>query len=69
MKAEFRASASLCLLNSLQGLIIFLGLAGGLSVVAWGVAHGHLQVGDVVLVITMVAKCYAPLTFLGTYYR
>lgn len=66
---EYKLLASLNILNVAQSLIIFTGLAAGLTVCAKGVASGSLTVGDAVLFVTLIQQLYAPLNYFGTYYR
>lgn len=44
-------------------------MAAGLLTVCEGIANGQLTVGDFVLFVTMARQCYAPLNFLGQYYK
>lgn len=67
--AEFRFLASLNVLNVMQSLVMFMGIASGMLACTAGVARGSLTVGDVVLFLTLMAQLYAPLNFFGTYYR
>jgi ATP-binding cassette, subfamily B (MDR/TAP), member 6 len=60
---------SLNALNLVQGLIMFGGVAAGMTVCASQVAAGDLSVGDAVLFLTLMGQIYAPLNFFGSYYR
>lgn len=66
---DYRLWSSMNALNVAQSLIIFSGLAAGLSVCTSGIAQGHLTVGDAVLFVTLMQQLYAPLNFFGSYYR
>ena len=70
-KAEFKSSASLCLLNTMQGVIINLGFLAGTMLCAYYVSKGKdgMTVGDFVLFATYILQLYMPLNFFGTYYR
>ena len=72
-KAEWKATASLNLLNTAQNVVITLGILAGSLLCAWAVVHEvsglHLTVGDYVLFGTYIVQLYGPLNFLGTYYR
>ena len=57
------------MLNVLQSLVIFSGIASGLLLCTFGVSRGTLSVGDTVLFVSMMQQLYAPLNFFGTYYR
>ena len=56
-------------LSVLQGWVVAAGMAAGLLTVCEGIANGQLTVGDFVLFVTMARQCYAPLNFLGQYYK
>ncbi|KAK9835927.1 hypothetical protein WJX84_005950 [Apatococcus fuscideae] len=66
---EYKALASLNILNVIQSSVIFVGVISGLVVCTNGVAKGKLTVGDAVLFITLMQQLYAPLNYFGTYYR
>ncbi|KAL4222048.1 ATP-binding cassette sub- B member 6 [Mactra antiquata] len=72
-KAEWKATASLNLLNTAQNIVITAGILSGSLLCAWAVVHSlnglHLTVGDYVLFGTYIIQLYGPLNFLGTYYR
>uniref|UniRef100_A0A0B7ARX3 ATP-binding cassette sub-family B member 6 n=1 Tax=Arion vulgaris TaxID=1028688 RepID=A0A0B7ARX3_9EUPU len=72
-KAEWNSNASLNLLNFVQNIVNTAGLAAGSLLCAWAVVHGindlNLTVGDYVLFGTYLSQLYAPLNWLGTYYR
>lgn len=61
--------AFLAMLSITQATVVWAGLASGMLVCVWGVAHQTLTVGDAVLFITMMNQLYIPLTFFGSYYR
>jgi ABC-type transport system involved in Fe-S cluster assembly fused permease/ATPase subunit len=60
---------SLSALNLIQGLIMFCGVAAGMTVCAAKVTSGVLSVGDAVLFLTLMSQIYAPLNYFGSYYR
>ncbi|XP_053373484.1 ATP-binding cassette sub-family B member 6-like [Mercenaria mercenaria] len=72
-KAEWKATASLNLLNTAQNVVITGGVLAGSLLCAWAVVHSlnglHLTVGDYVLFGTYIIQLYGPLNWLGTYYR
>jgi len=72
-KAEWKATASLNLLNTAQNIVITGGVMAGSLLCAWAVVRElnglHLTVGDYVLFGTYIIQLYGPLNFLGTYYR
>lgn len=61
--------AFLSILSMVQSTVVWVGLASGMVVCVWGVAHGELTVGDAVLFITIMNQLYVPLTYFGSYYR
>ena len=52
-----------------QSLIINIGLALNLLLANWQIVQGELVVGDFVLINTYMLQLYAPLYFLGTFWR
>ncbi len=68
-QVDFKLIASMNMLNVLQSLVIFSGVASGLLLCTYGVSRGTLSVGDTVLFVSMMQQLYAPLNFFGTYYR
>ncbi|XP_013410961.1 ATP-binding cassette sub-family B member 6, mitochondrial-like, partial [Lingula anatina] len=74
-KAEWISTASLNLLNTVQNLVIHVGLLAGSMLCAWLVAENFnignrvLTVGDYVLFATYIIQLYMPLNWFGTYYR
>ncbi|XP_061179768.1 ATP-binding cassette sub-family B member 6-like [Saccostrea echinata] len=71
--AEWKSTASLNLLNSLQNTVITFGTISGSLLCAYAVVYSisdlHLTVGDYVLFGTYLSQLYGPLNWLGTYYR
>nr|XP_009943607.1 PREDICTED: ATP-binding cassette sub-family B member 6, mitochondrial [Opisthocomus hoazin] len=67
--SEWKANASLGLLNQTQNLVIGLGLLAGSLLCAYFVTEDKLQVGDFVLFGTYIIQLYTPLNWFGTYYR
>lgn len=72
-KAEWKSTASLNMLNTGQNVVITGGTLAGSLLCAWAVVHSlkdlKLTVGDYVLFGTYINQLYAPLNWLGTYYR
>ncbi|KAI1721234.1 ABC transporter domain-containing protein [Ditylenchus destructor] len=70
-RAEYKASASLALLNLNQNLIIGIGLAGGSVLAAYIISlkNSGMTPGDYVLFTTYILQLYGPLNFFGTIYR
>ncbi|CAI2736982.1 unnamed protein product [Dicrocoelium dendriticum] len=68
-RAEWRTTASLNLLNTIQNAVIITGLLIGTLLCSRDVVLGRLTVGDFVLFYTYLLQLYAPLGFFGTYYR
>ncbi|KAF5282611.1 hypothetical protein FQR65_LT14206 [Abscondita terminalis] len=67
---EFKASITLNILNTLQNIIICVGLlAGSLLCVHMVVENQGLSVGDYVLFSSYIIQLYVPLNWFGTYYR
>ncbi|KAK4322985.1 hypothetical protein Pmani_006291 [Petrolisthes manimaculis] len=67
---EWKSSATLCFLNTIQNIVITGGMLVGSMLAAWMVAEGRgLTVGDYVLFATYIVQLYSPLHFFGTYYR
>ncbi|CAI4232431.1 unnamed protein product [Auanema sp. JU1783] len=68
--AEWKAAASLALLNFFQNGIIGMGLTAGSLLVAYLITiDNKLTVGDYVLFSTYIIQLYSPLNFFGTVYR
>ncbi|KAK3108532.1 hypothetical protein FSP39_010045 [Pinctada imbricata] len=72
-RAEWKSTASLNMLNSMQNVVITSGTLAGSLLCAWAVVHSisdlKLTVGDYVLFGTYLNQLYGPLNWLGTYYR
>ncbi|CAG0905349.1 unnamed protein product [Cyprideis torosa] len=67
---EWKSIASLTILNTLQNLVINVGLLVGSLFCAYLVVDkGQLTVGDYVLFSTYMIQLYQPLNWFGTYYR
>ena len=60
---------SLVALNMTQGLIISLGLVAALLVAVSKIVSGDFQVSDFIMINTYILQIYAPLNFLGTFWR
>jgi len=67
--ADWKSQASLVLLNTVQNITITIGLLSGTLLAANQVVKGILTVGDFTLFLTYLIQLYAPLNWLGTYYR
>lgn len=69
--AEWKSQSSLALLNIIQGSTSSIGTLIGALLCAYMIYEGtnDITAGDYVLFIAYNAQLYAPLTFLGTYYR
>lgn len=67
---EWKVTASICVLNMAQLILINGGLlVGSLLAVKMVVYHEGMTVGDYVLFTSYLLQLYAPLNFFGTYYR
>ena len=66
---EWKSTASLNLLNTVQNFVMTSGLLGGSLLCVYLVSEGQLTIGDFVLFGTYIIQLYAPLNFFGTYYR
>ncbi len=67
--AAVRNQTSLALLNSVQSVIIAIGITALMLLAADQVAKGKMTVGDLVLVNVFMIQLYMPLHFLGFVYR
>jgi len=67
--AAVRNQTSLALLNSVQSVIIAIGITALMLLAADQVAQGKMTVGDLVLVNVFMIQLYMPLHFLGFVYR
>jgi len=67
--AAVRNQTSLALLNSVQSVIIAIGVTALMLLAADQVAKGVMTVGDLVLVNVFMLQLYMPLHFLGFVYR
>ncbi|MBU6467859.1 MAG: ABC transporter ATP-binding protein/permease [Betaproteobacteria bacterium] len=67
--ASVKSQTSLTLLNASQSLIIGLGATLLMYRAAQGVYQGHLSIGDLVLINSLLLQLYIPLNFLGVIYR
>uniref|UniRef100_A0A224XIP0 ATP-binding cassette sub-family B member 6 n=1 Tax=Panstrongylus lignarius TaxID=156445 RepID=A0A224XIP0_9HEMI len=67
---EWKSTASLNLLNTLQNIVVTAGLLGGSMLCVYMVTNNHgLTVGDYVLFASYILQLYVPLNWFGTYYR
>jgi len=67
--AAVRNQTSLALLNSVQSVVIAIGITTLMLLAASQVAKGKMTVGDLVLVNVFMIQLYMPLHFLGFVYR
>ncbi len=67
--AAVRNQTSLALLNSVQSVVIAIGITTLMLLAASQVAKGRMTVGDLVLVNVFMIQLYMPLHFLGFVYR
>ena len=67
--ASIDSQLSLSLLNICQNAVISLGVALAMGIAGSEVKSGRMTVGDFVLVQVFILQLYAPLGFLGTYWR
>jgi len=68
-EAAVNSQNTMSLLNFGQGGIIAVGVTGIMYLAALGVSQGHLSLGDLVLINTMMLQLFLPLNFLGIVYR
>ncbi len=68
-RAAVKSENSLAWLNIGQSLITNAALGGAMAYTVWGWSNGLYQVGDVVLVNTLLAQLFRPLDMLGMVYR
>ena len=68
-RAQIKSQTTLSLLNTGQQLIIASSLLAMLWRATSGVVDGHLSLGDLVLVNTLMIQLYIPMNFLGVLYR
>jgi len=68
-KAAIRNQTSLALLNSVQSVIIAIGITALMLMAANQVVQGKMTVGDLVVVNVFMIQLYMPLHFLGFVYR
>jgi len=67
--AAVKSQTSMSLLNFGQGSIIAVGVTIIMIFAGQGVVAGHLTIGDLVLVNTLMLQLFMPLGFLGIVYR
>ncbi len=68
-RAAVKSQNSMSLLNFGQGAVIAVGVTFMMVYAAQGVVAGHMTLGDLVLVNTMMLQLFLPLNFLGVIYR
>jgi ABC-type transport system involved in Fe-S cluster assembly fused permease/ATPase subunit len=68
-RAAVRNQTSLALLNSVQSVVIAIGITALMLLAASQVVKGKMTVGDLVLVNVYMIQLYMPLHFLGFVYR
>jgi ATP-binding cassette, subfamily B, heavy metal transporter len=67
--AAVKSQSSMSLLNFGQGAIIAVGVTLIMFYATQGVVDGHMSLGDLVLVNTLMLQLFMPLNFLGIIYR
>ena len=68
-EANVKSYKTLAVLNVGQAAIIAIGVTSLMFKAAWGVVHGKLSVGDLVLVNAYLLQMAMPLNYLGMMYR
>jgi ATP-binding cassette subfamily B protein len=68
-EANVKSYKTLAVLNVGQSAIIAIGVTALMFKAAWGVVHGSLSVGDLVLVNAYLLQMAMPLNYLGMMYR
>jgi ATP-binding cassette, subfamily B, heavy metal transporter len=68
-RAQITSQTTLSMLNTGQQAIIALSLLAMLWRATNGVVNGHMTLGDLVMVNTLLIQLYIPLNFLGVLYR
>lgn len=68
-KENVRVAKSLVVLNISQAFVICCGLTGCLFLAYTKIMGGTLMIGDYVMINTYILQMYAPLGFLGTFWR
>lgn len=63
------ATRSMYVLNTVQALVMNLGLLAVMVLSAWNVIEGRMQIGDLTAVMLMLLSLYAPLNILGWAWR
>jgi ATP-binding cassette subfamily B (MDR/TAP) protein 6 len=67
---EWKVTASICVLNMVQLILINGGLLIGSLLCVYKVVHNQgFTVGDYVLFTSYLIQLYGPLNYFGTYYR
>jgi len=69
IKFSVSTQASLGMLNAIQQFFISATLGAVLTISAYRVAHGEMNVGDFVAINAYIVQLFAPLAFLGTIYN
>jgi len=68
-KANIKVSISLVIINNVHTIIITVGLLSSLILSTKMHYDGLLTIGDIVMLITLILQIYAPMFFIGTFYR
>ena len=68
-RENIKVAYSLAVLNVVQALIIASGLCVTLLLAYYMITTAALDIGDFVMLNTYMLQMYAPLAFLGTFYR
>jgi ABC-type transport system involved in Fe-S cluster assembly fused permease/ATPase subunit len=69
VKASVQANTSLALLNTVQAVILNIGLALMTVLAGTEVMQGHMRVGEITTAVLLLSGLYAPLAMLGFNYR
>ncbi|MGZ5986797.1 MAG: ABCB family ABC transporter ATP-binding protein/permease [Caulobacteraceae bacterium] len=69
VKASVQANTSLALLNTVQSVILNIGLALMTVLAGIEVMQGHMRVGEITTAVLLLSGLYAPLAMLGFNYR
>ena len=67
--SNVRTQRGLVVLNVSQAFIVALGLLGNLMLANYMMETGTILLGDFIMINQYIMQLYAPLNFLGTYYR
>jgi len=68
-RENIRVANSLVVLNITQAFVIACGLSASLLLAYYEITNGLLKIGDFVMINALILQMYAPLNFLGTFWR